>query len=158
VLGRHQGIWHYTIGQRKGLGALGKRMFVKEIRPETNQIVAAENHQLLSWAFTVERCILHPDGIRAGAGCLVQVRYRSQAVACTIAAYEAGRMRIVLDQPQRAIAPGQSAVLYDGETVLGGGVLPMWNPGNGSPDYSFSQSSFSSSSFSSSTLEFFCSG
>ncbi len=123
VIGTHQGIWHYTIGQRKGLGALGKRMFVREIQPENNRIVAAENHQLMSSYFTIKDCIVHPDGLRVGEKYESQVRYRSRAVGCKIAEYSPDQIRVVLDQPQRAVAPGQSAVLYKGDTVMGGGII-----------------------------------
>lgn len=123
VLGTHRGIWNYTIGQRKGLGALGKRMFVKQIEPQSNRIVAAENHQLMSSGFMMDSCITHPDGVPPGRRCEVQVRYRSAAVACTVEDCQGDRMRIKLAQPQRAIAPGQSAVLYDGQTVIGGGII-----------------------------------
>jgi tRNA-specific 2-thiouridylase len=123
VIGKHEGIYKYTTGQRKGLGALGKRMFVREIIPERNTVVAVEDKDLFSDSITVKDIICGKKTLGSFQKCSVQVRYRSQPVHCTIIDYNGNRCRVLFDEPVRAPSIGQSAVFYDGEFVIAGGII-----------------------------------
>lgn len=125
ILGRHDGIINYTIGQRKGLKiAAQKPMYVAKINPVTNQITLAPNDCLLTntlnaknfnWiAFEVP-----PKTLRAKA----KVRYRQKECPATITVTGKDTVHVKFDTPQRAITPGQSIVLYDEDIVLGGGII-----------------------------------
>jgi tRNA-specific 2-thiouridylase len=123
TLGRHCGIHRYTVGQRKGLGALGRKMFVKEIRPLDNTVVVGTEDDL--WA----REIKVTDAIVASGYVIdssteyeVQIRYRSKPSKARVS-HSGNSFSISLSEPIRAIAPGQSAVIYDGEMVVAGGVI-----------------------------------
>lgn len=125
VLGRHRGIIHYTIGQRKGLGiAFGKPMYVCGIKSEENKVVLGENRELMSKAAIVTQFNWisgkTPD---APVKCKVKVRY-SQREHSAVAEPD-GRDIVIIsfDEPVRAVTPGQAAVLYSGDVVLGGGVI-----------------------------------
>ena len=124
ILGTHKGIIRYTIGQGKGLGlALPHRMYVCEKRLDTNEVVIGENEDLYStelWAgdVTLSAIDIIDEPIRIKA----KVRYKQEAQSAT-ATIENGLLHIVFDEPQRAICKGQSVVLYDGDTVLGGGKI-----------------------------------
>ena len=125
VLGRHKGIIHYTIGQRKGLGiAFGKPTFVVDIRPETNEVVLGTNDEL----FGRELNVTDFNWIAGTApsdsfSCKAKIRYRQEEQPATASILPNGDVHISFDEPQRAITKGQAAVLYDGDTVLGGGVI-----------------------------------
>ena len=125
VLGRHKGIIHYTIGQRKGLGiAFGKPTFVVDIRPETNEVVLGTNDEL----FGRELNVTDFNWIAGTApsdsfSCKAKIRYRQEEQPATATILPNGDVHISFDEPQRAITKGQAAVLYDGDTVLGGGVI-----------------------------------
>ena len=125
VLGRHQGIIRYTIGQRKGFGlSFPQPMYVKEINPEENTVTLAPNEALFSRELTA--CDLNWISIpeltkemRVSA----RIRYHHREAAATVAPLGDSRLRLVFDEPQRAITKGQSLVLYDGDTVVGGGII-----------------------------------
>ena len=125
VLGRHKGIIHYTIGQRKGLGlAFGEPMYVCRISAEDNTITLGKEKDLYSRVLTAGDFNWisgeSPDGeIR----CKVKTRYRHPEQWASVTALDGETVRIVFDEPQRALTPGQAAVLYDGEIVLGGGTI-----------------------------------
>ncbi|AOY84436.1 tRNA 2-thiouridine(34) synthase MnmA [Moorena producens JHB] len=125
VVGQHQGIHHYTIGQRKGLGiAAPNPLYVIALDAARNRVIVGERHQATQPECTVHRVnwvsIQEPTiPIRAS----VQVRYRSPAVPVNVIPLEGNRIRLVFDEPQFSITPGQAAVLYDGELVLGGGII-----------------------------------
>ena len=125
VLGRHKGIIHYTKGQRKGLGvAFGKPTFVVDIRPETNEVVLGSNEEL----FGTELDVTDFNWIAGKAEaeefrCKAKIRYRQEEQPATARVLQDGKVHISFDEPQRAITPGQAAVLYDGDIVLGGGVI-----------------------------------
>lgn len=128
ILGRHKGIIHYTIGQRKGLGiALGAPAYVKSIRPDTNEVVLAEDAALYRSGIICER--LNYMGIpELNPGektrCLAKIRYHHRAQEAEIEQLSQDRARIVFDRTVRAPAPGQSAVFYDDDgCVLGGGII-----------------------------------
>ena len=128
VLGRHKGIIHYTIGQRKGLGiAFGHPVYVKEIRPETNEVVLSEEEKLFSKEVICGDLNFQsiPDleiGVEMPAK--VKVRYRHSGTKAFIRREEANLLRILFEEPVRAATPGQSAVFYDdNHCVIGGGVI-----------------------------------
>lgn len=125
VLGQHDGVHHYTIGQRKGLGiAAAEPLYVIGIDAVMNRVIVGDRTSGTKPECTVQRVnwvsIPEPSTpIRASA----QVRYRSTAVAVTVIPLENSRVKLVFDEPQFSITPGQAAVWYDGDTVLGGGVI-----------------------------------
>ena len=125
VLGRHKGIVHYTVGQRKGLGiAADAPLYVKRIDAQENRVVLAQNESLFSRELTAGdfnwiAFDAPPHTLRVTA----RVRYHQREQAASVTVLSDGRVRLVFDEPQRAITPGQAVVLYDGDTVLGGGTI-----------------------------------
>jgi tRNA-specific 2-thiouridylase len=125
VLGRHNGIHSFTVGQRKGLGfAAGKPLYVLAIEPETNRVVVGDQDALRTTVFEVESVnwvsIAEPaTPIRAA----VKIRHRHEPAPATIEALPQLRARITFDRPQRAVTPGQAAVAYKDEAVLAGGWI-----------------------------------
>lgn len=125
VLGRHRGITHYTLGQRRGLGLpMGERVFVTAIRPETNQVVVGKNEDLFvtevlcgNINFMSVEDISKPVRVRA------KIRYNHGGEYCLLEKAEGGRVKCTFEAKVRAATPGQAAVFYDGEYVLGGGVI-----------------------------------
>ncbi|MBI4126662.1 MAG: tRNA 2-thiouridine(34) synthase MnmA [Deltaproteobacteria bacterium] len=126
VLGRHEGIYAYTIGQRRGLGmTFGKPMYVLEIRPATNEVVLGSDDDLLADTMTVEKVSwMHPAfADTCGEGMEVQIRAQHRAASARVVVETARKVRVTFAEPQRAIAPGQVAAFYRGEEMLGGGVI-----------------------------------
>lgn len=125
VLGRHKGIVHYTVGQRKGLGiAADAPLYVKQIDAASNRVVLSGNESLFSRELTANdfnwiAYDVPPRELCASA----RVRYHQREQAATVTVLGDGRVHLVFDEPQRAITPGQAVVLYDGDTVLGGGTI-----------------------------------
>lgn len=125
VLGRHQGIIHYTIGQRKGLGvSFGEPRYVCEIDPIFNTVTLGANEdlyktQLIASDFHWVSGAAPKTSIR----CKAKIRYRQTEQPAIATACEDGSVSVVFEEPQRAITPGQAVVLYDGDIVLGGGVI-----------------------------------
>lgn len=125
VLGRHKGIVHYTVGQRKGLGiAADAPLYVKQIDAASNRVVLSGNESLFSRELTANdfnwiAYDVPPRELRASA----RVRYHQREQAATVTVLGDGRVHLVFDEPQRAITPGQAVVLYDGDSVLGGGTI-----------------------------------
>lgn len=124
-LGEHQGIIRYTIGQRKGLGlALPAPLYVCRKDMEKNEVILSSEDALFTTTCMVEdfNWIVcgqpeHPMRVTA------KTRYRAKEAPATASVLADGRVRLVFDEPQRAITTGQAAVLYDGETVVGGGTI-----------------------------------
>ena len=125
VLGRHRGIIRYTIGQRKGLGlALPESLYVCEIRPEDNTVVLGRNEELFRKTLTVRDLnLISCETLDQPTRLEVKIRYRQSAQWATVSQTDSDILSIVFDQPQRAVTSGQSAVLYDGDTVVGGGTI-----------------------------------
>lgn len=127
ILGTHEGITHYTVGQRKGLNlSMGHPVFVTEIRPETNEVVIGESRDLFKSVLTASHVnwmsIPEPkagEKVRVHA----KVRYAHGGAMATVHRAEDGILVCEFDEPQRAITPGQALVMYDGEYVVGGGVI-----------------------------------
>ncbi|MBD2576225.1 tRNA 2-thiouridine(34) synthase MnmA [Oscillatoria sp. FACHB-1406] len=125
VLGKHSGVHHYTIGQRKGLGVSAPEpLYVMQLDPAMNRVVVGSREQATQPNCTVTRLnwVSIPEPT-APIRCQAQVRYRSQPANVTVIALGEGRFQLNFDEPQFGITPGQAAVLYDGERVLGGGII-----------------------------------
>ena len=125
VLGRHKGITHYTIGQRKHLGiSVGEPIYVVGIRPEDNTVILGDESHLFKTVATVaDFNWLSGDAPSDPIRCKAKTRYRQTEQPATAAVNADGTVTLTFDQPIRAITPGQAAVLYDGDVVLGGGVI-----------------------------------
>ncbi len=125
VLGEHQGLIHYTVGQRKGLGiALGKPAFVLSKSVEDNTVTLGENEALYSTRLTVRNINLIPFDKLNGVMTLdAKARYRQSAAPARVEQTGEDELTVEFDTPQRAIAKGQSLVLYDGDYVIGGGII-----------------------------------
>lgn len=124
-VGEHKGIPFYTIGQRKGLGISHPTpLYVVAIDAESNRIVVGDNEDLDRHELTVSNVnwVSIPPAEKPFS-CGVQIRYQHRAAAAAIEPLGIDRLRVVFDQPQRAITPGQSAVLFDGDLLLAGGLI-----------------------------------
>lgn len=124
-LGTHHGLHHFTVGQRGGLGvATGTPMYVKSLEPATNTVVIARRADVTTRACGVADLFwTTPSPPPSGARLAARIRYRTPAAPATIRAREDGRWTLDFDEPQFAVAPGQAAVLYEGDEVLGGGWI-----------------------------------
>lgn len=125
ILGEHKGIIHYTVGQRKGLGvAFGKPMFVCGIDPIENRVILGENDELFSDSLTADNVnLISCDSLREPMRVYAKVRYRQKEQPATAWQTDDGLLHVKFDEPQRAITKGQAVVLYDGDTVVGGGEI-----------------------------------
>ena len=125
VLGRHKGISHYTVGQRRGLELpMGERVFVKEIRPETNQVVIGSNDDIFtSEVLCDEVNFMSVEDIQTPVRALAKIRYNHKGEYCTVEKMQDGRLKCIFEKPVRAATPGQALVLYEGEYVMGGGII-----------------------------------
>lgn len=125
VLGRHKGLPCYTVGQRKGLGvAAGKHVYVLSKNGADNTILLGDDEELFSPALTASRVNwISGETPTAPFRCAAKTRYSQTEAPCTVYPLPESGMRVVFDQPQRAITAGQAVVLYDGEEVLGGGTI-----------------------------------
>ena len=125
VIGRHQGVPFYTVGQRRGLGiAVGKPLYVTQLNASENTVVVGEPDDLLEDTMHVERINLisiekFTEPIRA----LVKIRSRDDGGLATISPISDTEAVVQFDEPRRAITPGQATVFYDGEYVIGGGWI-----------------------------------
>lgn len=126
VCGRHKGLLHYTVGQRKHLGiALGRPVYVREIDPVKNRILLADaGTAMLAKAAVIEE-ITATAGDFPGERFMAQVKIRSVAkpVGAVIELLGEKRARVTFDEPQRAVSKGQSLVMYDGDVLIGGGFI-----------------------------------
>ncbi len=128
ILGRHKGIYHYTVGQRKGLGiSLGSRAFVKRINAENDRVILGDEASLYSREIVCRNAVFMglPEPEAGGRfDAFVKIRYHSKAYKAAAEYLGDERLRITFEEPVRAAAPGQSAVLYDGKMrVLSGGII-----------------------------------
>jgi tRNA-specific 2-thiouridylase len=124
VVGRHEGLEKFTVGQRKGLGvAMGERYFVVRIEPETRRVVIGPREDLAVREFFAKEANWLIDDPQQPLRCDVKIRYLSTPVAATATPLSGGRIHFALDQPKHGVAPGQAAVCFDGNRVLGGGWI-----------------------------------
>ncbi len=125
ILGRHKGIYKYTIGQRKGLGiATGKPVFVSKINVVNNEIVLGEEEDILFKSLIVKNVNFIPvDQLIESTSVSVKIRYGAKEADAVIIPQDKNLFKIEFKTPQRAVTAGQSAVFYQGDVVLGGGII-----------------------------------
>ncbi|MBR4910557.1 MAG: tRNA 2-thiouridine(34) synthase MnmA [Clostridia bacterium] len=125
VLGRHKGIIEYTVGQRKGLGiALGAPAYVKEIDTANNRVVLCKNEELFTSELNAKDFNWISGDLPTGeVNCMAAVRYRGALKPAIAIPTGEDTVAVRFLSPQRAVTPGQAVVLYDGDTVLGGGTI-----------------------------------
>jgi tRNA-specific 2-thiouridylase len=125
VLGRHAGIHRFTVGQRRGLGvATGEPLYVRRIEPESGTVWVGNADEVRDTVFRVERCNWLRWAVPPGAfACVAQVRYRHAGVPARVSPLQGGAWQVELERPEPGIAPGQVAVFYEGDEVLGGGWI-----------------------------------
>src|SRR3954469_19017524 len=125
TIGEHTGIHNFTVGQRKGLGvATGSPLYVLQIKGDKRQVIVGEQENLYSRTLLTKRTNLIsvselPEPMRVG----VKIRHRHEPAAATIEKTGADNIMVTFDLPQRAVTPGQAAVFYDGDIVVGGGWI-----------------------------------
>ncbi len=123
-LGEHRGLIYYTIGQRKGIGAYGRPMFVKEIDAERNTITLGEKGTEFSDELTAcDVNFISGEMLQKTLRIQAKVRYQAPPAAALLHPLSDGRVCVVFDNPQRAVTAGQAVVFYDGDIVLGGGTV-----------------------------------
>jgi len=124
ILGKHKGLYHYTIGQRKGLGIAYKvPLFVIGFNQEKNEVIVGEEKELYTKEFWVDDInLLTMEKIEKPLQVEIKIRYSAKTAPGTIMQYD-NKIKVTFDEPQRAITPGQSAVFYKDLVVLGGGII-----------------------------------
>jgi len=136
VLGGHQGAYRYTVGQRRGLGiATATPRYVLRVEPAAARVVVGERAELAIRGVELERASATDGrGLRPGHA-RVRLRAHGQEAGCQVVPLgpEGSGVRLDLDEPVAAVAPGQAAVLYDGDLVLGGGTVAATVPAASSP-------------------------
>ena len=125
VLGEHEGIIKYTVGQRKGLGiALGEPMYVAKKNVSDNTVTLVRNSELFGRELTASRInLIACDSIPSPTRLSARIRYNQAEQSATVVQTDEDTLSVTFDEPQRAISRGQSLVLYDGDTVVGGGII-----------------------------------
>ena len=125
VLGKHKGIIYYTVGQHKGLGISSDiPWYVKAVHPETNTVELCRSDELFSTELDANNInLISLDRIDSPLRVCAKVRYRQKEQPATVLQTGDDRLHVVFDEPQRAITKGQAVVLYDGDTVVGGGTI-----------------------------------
>ena len=128
-LGRHDGIAFYTPGQRRGLGiATGQRLYVHQVHPTTNTVVLGPGERLHSECTVDDLNMFAPDFPSQSTEVYVKVRYATPPTLATLTRLNSSVLHVQFSQPQRALSPGQSAVFYSGDDVLGGGIIQPFPP------------------------------
>jgi tRNA-uridine 2-sulfurtransferase len=124
-IGRHNGYHHFTIGQREGLRvAATRRLYVKEVRPETNTVVVGGHEDVMRGRCQVEEAHWISGKILSGeTACIVKLRYRHKGAPAKLRPLGESRLEVLFEEEQFAVTPGQAAVFYDGDEVLGGGWI-----------------------------------
>jgi tRNA-specific 2-thiouridylase len=124
-LGDHEGIAFYTPGQRRGLGiAAGRRLYVQQVQPASNTVVLGTEESLRRGQCDVADLKLFDPSLLTGSTEVeVKVRYATPATPATVQSLSEDTLRILFHEPQRALSPGQSAVFYRNDHVLGGGII-----------------------------------
>jgi tRNA-uridine 2-sulfurtransferase len=129
VLGRHDGAYRFTVGQRRGLGvAAPSPRYVLRVEPAADRVVVGERAELAMRAVQLEAATATAGGELAAGPARVRLRAHGAEVACRVVPLGGGRARLDLDEPADAVAPGQAAVLYHGDLVLGGGTVTATVP------------------------------
>jgi tRNA-specific 2-thiouridylase len=129
VIGEHAGVHNFTVGQRKGLGvATGSPLYVIQIKNDTRQVVVGKDEELYSRTLLAHRVnLISTPELREPMRVAVKIRHKHQPAAAVIESAGPGEagitVRVTFDEPQRALTPGQAAVFYDGDIVVGGGWI-----------------------------------
>jgi tRNA-specific 2-thiouridylase len=125
IIGKHKGLIHYTVGQRKGLGlAMGQPVFVRELRPETNEVVLGGAEEVFSDRLTANRLnFMAIEDLDGELEVEAKIRYSHKGSGCRIKKTAQDEVLCVFEEPQRAITPGQAVVFYRGDYVVGGGTI-----------------------------------
>jgi tRNA-specific 2-thiouridylase len=130
VIGEHAGVHNFTVGQRKGLGvATGSPLYVIQIKNDTRQVVVGKDEELYSRTLRAHRVnLISTAELREPMRVTVKIRHKHQPAPAMIESVGPGEVRVTFDEPQRALTPGQAAVFYDGDTVVGGGWIENSTP------------------------------
>jgi tRNA-specific 2-thiouridylase len=125
VIGEHTGIHNFTVGQRKGLGvATGSPLYVLQIKGDTRQVIVGNDQDLYSRTLRTHRVnLISTAELREPMRVAVKIRHRHQPAPAVIESTGPDQILVTFDEPQRAITPGQAAVFYDGDVVVGGGWI-----------------------------------
>ncbi len=125
IVGKHKGLHHYTIGQRKGLGiAAEKPLYVVEKDIIGNRVLLGDNADLFSSGLIATACNwIAIEPLSSPLRVTAKTRYKQTEVPATVSPLENGTVQVTFDTPQRAVTPGQAVVFYDGDTVVGGGTI-----------------------------------
>ena len=125
ILGKHNGFWNYTIGQRKGLGiAASEPLYVLELRSETNEVVVGFKDKTMHSKLTAVKTNWIPfDRLESKKKCFAKIRSTQIPTEATIYPNDDGSVNVVFENMQKSIATGQSVVFYDDDLVLGGGII-----------------------------------
>ncbi|MGA2977970.1 MAG: tRNA 2-thiouridine(34) synthase MnmA [Terriglobales bacterium] len=125
VIGEHAGVHNFTVGQRKGLGvATGSPLYVIQIKNDTRQVVVGKDEELYSRTLSARRVnLISTPELREPMRVAVKIRHKHQPAPAVIESAGPDEVRVTFDEPQRALTPGQAAVFYDGDIVVGGGWI-----------------------------------
>ena len=125
ALGKHRGIIHYTVGQRRGLGIASSRpLYVVKIDAANNRIVVSDREDLYSKGLIAKDInLIAVEKLERPYRAKVKIRLNSRAVDATVFPHENGKLKVLFNKPQMSVTPGQHAVFYTGDTVIGGGVI-----------------------------------
>jgi tRNA-specific 2-thiouridylase len=124
-VGKHDGIAFFTVGQRRKLGvAAGQRLYVVRIEVDTNRVVLGKSSELLTDSMVVSNLnFISNEELRIPMPVTVKIRYRSPSIPAVIEPLAVGMVRVAFEKQVRGVCPGQAAVFYDGDNVIGGGVI-----------------------------------
>jgi len=125
VIGKHEGIAFFTVGQRRHLGvATGERLYVVRIEPERNRVVLGNASDLQTRDMTVTNVnFILVNELQKARDVTVKIRYRSPFVPAQIKSFPFSAVRVIFEQPVKGVCPGQAAVFYEDDTVVGGGII-----------------------------------
>lgn len=123
--GKHKGIIHYTVGQRRGLGlSLKSPLYVKEVNPKTHEVILCSKEELYQDNLVCSNInLMSIDKLTEPMSVSVKIRYSAPKAKATLIPIDNDNIKVVFDEPQRAITPGQAVVFYDGDIVVGGGTI-----------------------------------
>lgn len=124
VLGKHEGVSCYTVGQRRGIGAYGKPYYVVSIDPEHNRIVVGSEEELFSDELIAEEVhFISEDGVKRNLDVIAKIRYNHRGEEAIVSPVGEGKALVRFRKPVRSATPGQAVVFYEGDVVLGGGTI-----------------------------------
>ena len=123
--GKHKGIIHYTVGQRRGLGlSLKAPLYVKQVNPQTHEVILCPKEELFSDSLICNNInLITIDSLDKPLTCTVKIRYSAPKVKATLVSVDNDTIKVLFDEPQRAVTPGQAVVFYNDNIVIGGGTI-----------------------------------